>query len=217
MQPISFISNDNLLRESIEHEVTHPNFNAYESISNFQSTLDLKKQNLEAMFIRKITRSASEKFFKRSNPKSLFLRDDIRGIINEKYRNDIDNPKPSIGTRGLLSSLTITPVLDNWEPSNEGIFRIYRPSFKKVENEKDYYWVSTVSYVRKYRMKNTLIDKSEDDQYSERIHILDFNVNWKSNVARDGRFLKYEYLDVDLKDVQYRPITEEDKRKWALD
>ena len=66
-------------------------------------------------------------------------------------------------------------------------------------------------------MKNTLIDKSEDDQYFERIHILDFNVNWKSNVARDGRFLKYEYLDVDLKDVQYRPITDEDKRKWALD
>ncbi len=223
-RPISFICNDKLLREAAERELkNYQNFSVYESISDFRSTLDLKKQNLGSVFIRRITYRANEKFFKSGDSRCLYYRENIRNKIKEKYKSYIDDPEPSGNQKGILSSLIYNSTLDIWEPTSEGQFWINRPSFVKVEHATKYYWPSIVTYVRTYRRKDaqtgtTLKIGSSIVQFdNERIHILPIHVAWWSKVSRDGRFLKYEYLDDELKNTEFRAIIDEDKRSWNLD
>lgn len=213
-QSVSFITRDGLLRDAAEEEITKYNFSIYESLPDFKSTLDLKKQNLESIFIKNISHRASLKFFRVNDQKSLYYRDNIWDKIYEKYRNEIEKPEQSIKHESALVRVLSTQSYQEWFPATNHKLYILRPTFVKVENKNEYFWLSIITFVKKYRRSNPVLNTLVENQDLERIQILPFHVNWKSRVSKNGKFLEYKYIDIELKNAEFRMPTEEDERRW---
>jgi hypothetical protein len=215
-ETVSFICNDRILRESAEGAVTHRNFNVYDTLKSYESILALRKENIEAAFIRKISRRARNKFFKRFDFDSLYLRDKIAVHLREKYKEDIDDPQELTTDSGILTGL-LSSQLEPWEPTNSGKFWISRPTFDKVENKNEDFWTSVVNFVRIYKRKDVLVGNQKIEFNQNIIHILPFHVSWWSKLSIDGKFLEYKYLSEEIKDPEFRIITDNDKQNWKLD
>ena len=215
--PIAFICRDKLLRDTaIDCLKSNPRFAAYEKYEDFQTYLELTKRKLDDAFIRAIVQRAAEKFFTRGDNDSLYYRDNLRSVLQEKYKKYFDNPEES-ESRGI--SFFPSPELKQWEVSSSGTFWIGAPQYVATEEEGVYTWLSTVTFVRLYARPITAIGLSGIGEAGQdrQVLILPFHITWKARVSSDGRFWEYSYVKDELKGKKFHPLTDEDKKNWNLE
>ncbi len=216
--PMAFLCRDKLLRETAEKRLARDDrFTAYESIADFRSYLDLTKEMLEDAFIKSIIRRAREKFFTQGDPNCLYYRNNIRSLLQENYQKYFNRPEESELPMTGLFGLGARQDLSLWEPVDQGKFWISGPQFVSVANEKEYTWLSIVTFVRQYKREQTLGMLIERTEILERVLILPFHITWHARVTSDGRFWDYLYVSGELKGNEFRPSTEEDRSEWSLE
>jgi hypothetical protein len=209
---IAFLCKDVLLRETAETILTKDKrFSAYETIPDFKTYIDLTKEKLEDAFIKALVRRASNKFFTRGDSSCLYIRDNIKDTLQNKYRNYFDNPEDS--ERPGLATL-LTQGLRKWEPVDSGTFWISRSQFLKTTPDGHYLWSNAVTYVRQYSStESPSLLGTLAGQKQFRLLILSFVVTWNARVIADGRFREYAFISEELQSNQFRePSIEEIKR-----
>lgn len=220
---IIFICADELLRETSAKRLSEETrFTSFESTEEFGSYLKLTQEELTNQFIRSILRKASEKFFKRDDPNSLFNQDDLHKIIVEKYRGYFNDP--TLSEKVEIGSLwSVGPKYSKWSPSTSGNYWIGRSQYKELENDNIYHWVNIITYVRLFDSEihpspvSKILSPTAETKKEEKILILPFHVLWKAKVTRDARFYALEIEDVKLEETEFRPPTEEDIRDYRLE
>lgn len=213
---IAFLCKDNLLRETTEKALLKDKrFSVYELITDFKTYLDLTKEKLEDAFIKALVKRASGKFYSRGDADCLYFRDNLKDILQEKYRKYFDNPEES-EEKSLVS--LISTGLKKWEPTDSGTFWISRSQFQKTDSDVQYVWLNTVTYVRQYTSNESLgLIGSLEGHKQPRILILPFFITWRARVTSDGRFWEYSFLNDELKGNQFKVTTDEDKKRWGLE
>ena len=150
--PIAFLCKDKVLRETTEAVLAaDKRFSTYELISDFKTYLDLTKEKLEGAFIKAIVLRAHTKFYAKGDPECLYFRDNVMEILKQKYNKHFENPEVSEDqTLGLILPPLLLSGQRKWEPADSGMFWISRSQFVKTDDEGQYVWLNTVTYVRQY-------------------------------------------------------------------
>lgn len=210
---IVFLCKDRLLKDSADTFLERDDrYVSFEYINEFKSYLDLKNEELESKFIRKITARANEKFFNLRDDNCLLFRVDFTDLVEKKYSRYFEDPRLSEKSNfipGLLS-----PSVE-WVPVTHGKFWVSYPQFVRKDDGGDYIWMSTVTFVRVYSKRASISSPFEPEEPS-RVLILPFCVTWSSKVTSDARFLSTALLEVELEDNEFRAPTNEEREKWEL-
>lgn len=202
-QSVSFLCNDKLLAETAERSILQDHFSVYESKADYKSTLDLKKEKLELLFIKKITSRASNKFFNQRDSNSLFNRDDIDGALRDLYGDYFNDPdKLDKGQSPRSYS-----IKENWEPIGLGSYGFPKPTFDRVENGNKYFWKTEIHFVTYYRPKKSAkiaeVIEPKNAYEVKYYHNLRFSVGWWSILSKDGKFLEYKWSHIKMLETSF--------------
>ncbi|WP_444939455.1 hypothetical protein [Microbulbifer sp. JMSA002] len=82
-----------------------------------------------------------------------------------------------------------------WEPKSGGYFtRHGKSQFVALEGDHTFLWKEDVSFEKTFEMT------SWDDQKQDVLLIINFEIDWKSNVSETGRFTQVTYIDAKITD-----------------
>lgn len=222
---IVFICDDGLLKETSDERLSQDSrFSSYEKTEELGSYLKLTQEKLTNQFIKSILFKASGKFFKVDDPNCLYYQSSIQKTLVDDYKKYFKDPtlseQPQIGISSNFGDL-LSKSSDWSETTSQGFF-VNRSQFKVLEGDNIYHWVNIVNYVRLYERDfsssfglQTWAQKQETKK-EEKILILPFHVSWKAKVIRDARFFELEIEQVELKDNDFRILTEEDLKSYKL-
>lgn len=113
----------------------------------------------------------------------------------------------------ISEAVGISNPVEKWEPISGGRFFIGNPGFDK-QKESYYYWKSKIAYHREYMNKSgpALLTAYT----SNNVLFLSFVVGWKTKVARDGKFLDFKLIGIDMIENYFKPLTDALKEKYGL-
>ena len=212
---IAFLCKDRLLRETAEARLAADSrVTAYELIEDFKTYLDLTNEKLEDAFIRGIIKRASEKFFSKGDERCLYFRDSVKSILQEKYKRYFENPEES---EDRAFGLIFPSGLDRWSPLDGGTYWISRSRFVETDDEGQYVWQNTVTFVRQYTRTDAFTSHEERETKEVRVLILPCLITWRARVTSDGRFWEYSYVDDKMEGNTFRARTDDDISEWNLD
>jgi len=176
----AFLVNDGVLRESAVSRLrSNPTFSVYDTIDNFRSYLDFTKEERSNEFIEYVINKANLRFFNLNDRNSIYYRYDVRGQLKTKFKTYFDDPKISETLTDLERAFGSSDA--EWTYANKGRFIISSPNFDHIEN-KTFFWVSKVEFVRTYRMKlDQLVPVVEPPEIYKLLKLI-FNVNWRVDI-----------------------------------
>ncbi len=210
---IVFICNDYLLRDTAEKRLNN-NDKAiiFESIEDFESYIKLTQEKLTNKFVKSIQNHARKKFFTKNDNLSVCYRDDILKTIIKQFSEDISLP----GSNSELGSgLLGLSLKSNWLMTDEKWW-IGTTRFKELVAPREYHWVSRVTLARLLaasEVGNTLLSSFAP---TEKLQVLNFDVNWQANVKADGRFHDISVESIEKTEATENYPTEELLLRWGL-
>jgi len=209
---VAFVCNDHALRTAAKNRLSGiDNFAAYESLENFQSFIDLTKQNLTQSFVRSILHRAEKKFFDEGDTSGLFYKDDLCLKIMEKFQDKIEHP-----VSGENLFVDSGPGQPTWvHVGNESIW-IRPPVFKELTDENIFHWTSQVTFVRLYAWGVTVSDYIAKGQ-DRRLMVLSVDVGWKAQVRADGRFFLCEVTGYQKSSYSFKAPTQEQLSEYGIE
>lgn len=212
-----FLSNDFLLRTTAEARLKgDKTFLAFESISDFQSYIQLTQQELTDKFVKSIQARARAKFYTLNDSESLYLKENLYQKIRRDFTTDLDVLPTSTGLNALArlldsaSAPTLKNVAEKWW--------INATQFEQLIGDREFHWSTKVTVAQLYEgvspgvgglLATTLPPESK-------IKLAEFNVKWKANVKADGRFHDTKVLSIEKNPQKVEPTTEESTARWQL-
>ena len=213
-----FLSNDFLLRTTAEARLKgDKTFLAFESISDFQSYIQLTQQELTDKFVKSIQGRARTKFYTVNDRESLYLKEDLRQQIRNKFNDDLDVLPTSTGVSALArlidpaSAQTLKKVAEKWW--------VNATQFELLVGDREFHWSTKVTVAQLYEgispgvgglLATALPPESK-------IKLAEFNVKWTANVKTDGRFHDTTVLSISKNPYKVEPTTEESTSRWKLE
>ena len=196
---IVFISDDNLLRDTIKEKLFDNNLvSTYNSIDDFNSQLKLKEE--------RITKQRGEILLKRAPVKFKIILNNVIRKIHLEYKADFnktEEPKSDYSSQ------------NPWEPINkESIYILGTTQFEK-RDEPFYYFVNKLRFLQLFSSSSNLVHSqeptldqfssmlakyypkrfTEDDEYLDaviKMRSIDFSILWKAKISKRGSFLNIE-------------------------
>jgi len=217
---IVFLCNDGILKNCAENKLGNKaDFLTYESLNAFSSYLKLRHEKLTKEFVKAISQKAKDKFLNVKDKGSLFFKENILERIQKDFDSDLNNPEEKKDFHNVLSKLLSSPV-EKWQPIAEGKWWVVSPTFDKIENENNYYWISEIIFIRNYQKESSGLlseNKSLLDLIPvKRSSIIRFNVFWESIVRKDGRFYDCKVNNIELGQKEFKLPTQEEIEKFKI-
>jgi hypothetical protein len=214
-----FICADHLLQTSANQRLSSDRrFTSVESLDDFASFLKLNDEKLTSEFIRAILSRASGKFFTEDDPSCLYIREGVTTKILSEHAAEFEDPDSK--TKPGYFSLTPPGTPTKWETAGSGQFWIRAAVFSHLVHPREYHWTSTVTFVRPYFGSNLgqsfFSPVGSEAPKEEWLLLLPFVVSWKATIKMDGRFQTYEVTKIDFKGRNFRPASEEEKKKYRV-
>lgn len=212
---VIFVCNDYLLRTASESRLTaSKKFLAFESLTDFESYINLTQQELTNAFVKSIQSHARAKFYSKNDPRCIYIKHDLGNKIQADFAADLEFLDHSNGALNLQAQ-AIGSVSPGTKPVRQ-TFLIKSTQFAKLEGTREFHWISRIDLVRVYvlQQQEGLIVSAMPP--AKRIQVVSFNVKWKANVKADGRFHDIEIEELEMKETQVLDATEENLNQWRV-
>ena len=212
-----FLTDDALLKKAVEDDCkSDSRCFVYETLDDFSSYLRLTKEKLTDAFIKSLLTKARAKFFSHNDQSCIYYKDNVKGRIQADFKEKFEHPE-FINTQVLRTIPGSQGPDVIWESGNEGRWWIFSAAFDKLIGEKQYHWVSQVTFVRPYASKQTSSNPSAVFTPEARWLVLPFFVSWWANIKADGRFHDMTIESISLKGETFKPPTQEQLKLFKLD
>lgn len=228
---IVFISGDNLLRDTaIKTILGKYKCSFFETLEDFSSHIRMIHQEKDKAFVDDILPKATAKFFTKGDFECVYYKYGVRDILQKEYKSYIDDPESIITsnteTLGNFDKWLNSQALNvgetlfggskrKWVSQNEGTYWINRTQFDRIEEGRNYYWKTKVTYIELFkRDMATLVYPLLSNIYQ--ILILPCTIYWKSEVRKDGRFFGTEFIEIKYSLGAFKEPTEDDMKTYRL-
>jgi PIN domain len=207
---IAFVCDDFPLRQAADARLGKiASFSTYESLTDFESFIELTRKNLTERFVKSILTKAREKFHSENDDECLLYKGGLIAEIRVKLGDKMDHPV----VPGALSFFDSGK--QSWKHIGAERVWITRPQFQYVEGENVYHWNSRVTYYRLYERDETALHPLLEAE-SRRLVTLGVDVHWKATVRSDGRFFKCKVVDYREATYQFEPPKEEELVRYLV-
>lgn len=214
---MAFVSGDKLVREAVQSRLDD-RCTCYETIEEFETFLKLSEEELTNEFVRAILTRARKKFHSEKNPECLLYRDELISKIKDEFSVKLLPPLANLPTPGLLSSAFTTT--SRWEPITSERVWIRAPQFVSLEGQNEYHWTSRVIFIQLFKYEGSRTGGllgGYTEPGDEKFRKVEFPVNWKSRVARNGSFRSLEFEDFGESETIFEPITDADRGHYGIE
>lgn len=210
-ESIAFICADNLLRKASEERLSSvKHLTVYESLLEFESFIQLTQQNLTDEFVKGILFRARAKFFKSGDRESLFYKADLREVLVNNYKRQLEAPSEPFTYSVLGSTL---PVPQTWQRMGTEPCTIGRPEFVKLVHPNEYHWAAKVVFSRLFERPGSWPSAGQTEYKKV---VLTVNVLWKATVRNDGRFFDCKVTGDNMVSLSTESPTDEDLELFGV-
>ena len=213
---VAFLCGDALLRRAAEAELkSFQRCSFYESLEDFSAYLKLTKEALTIEFVRSIQARASAKFYTENDRDCLMLKEEIVLKIRQGFPGHFENPTDAIGSfSGLLG---VAAPGHTWEPSASEQIWFTMARFHELKGRREFHWINVVSFVQPFRYVGPPSFLVTDQDRKARLRVLRFEVEWKADVKRDGRFHGVTVENLRFVDRKFEAPTEDQVKRFGLE
>lgn len=187
-QRIALVTHDELLLSCYRKYLGNkPLISIYGSAEEFLSFLRLEHTTSREGINKKIAANAGAIFYKNDDAACVYTANNLGNFIATSFSLQLLFPKPApaVGSVAkLFSSLSSPGAI--WRPSSDQKIFIQQTTFRELEGENIYHWVTRLEFVQMFKSMpmgqpsswQTLIP-------DERMRISKFDVHWTSVIADD--------------------------------
>lgn len=197
-----FISGDKLLRQTAKSGIDTELFDTYEDIGGFLSHLKLTHANLGQQFVEAILKGSSLVFYTADNPECIYNKFNVYQMVIEKWGRIIDTIAPAASTGfgwpNYLGIPQIQPLSNQvYVPASKERIMIDETTFHSLAEDKKFEWRTRLRFLRVFRdIKQTALNGIES--LNEIVRVAKFEVLWKADIDRDGKFSDSEIANITL-------------------
>lgn len=212
---VIFVCNDYLLRTTAESRLKESKkFLAFESLSDFESYIQLTQQKFTNEFVKSIQSHARTKFFLKGDPNCIYVKSGIGKRIFTDFGSDLEFKDPTKNTLNLLAQ-AIGTTAPSAKLSKQMVW-IGSTQFAKLEGEREFHWTSRVDVAQLFESEKQAGLLESAMPVVRRVQVVGIDVSWKANVKADGRFHDIEVIGLQKAENQAHTASEELIAKYRL-